>query len=210
MNLVRPAGVLVAGLMAALLAGCETTPPPAAPSRPAPPPPPPRAQTGPAPYRAADFAWSVGKGPGGVAGVVNYRTSTGERWSCSGQTVGLTPETDHSAERIGQLYGSRERAVQSVSAVLARSANAGRAEYGQFLRDTPCEAGDTFNFRELPDGAYFLIVRVHPPAGAGTDDLVIMQRVVVRGAVVRVSLPPGAGVAPQPARPAPPPPPRRR
>jgi hypothetical protein len=134
--------------------------------------------------------------------VVNYRASSGERWTCSGQTVGLTPDTPHSAERIAKLYGSSERAVQSVAQVLERSSSAGRAEYGQFLRDTACEPGDNFNFRDLPDGSYFLIVRVHPPAGAGPNDLVIMQRVAVRGNVVRLTLPPNAA-------PPPPPPPAR-
>ena len=210
MSRLRPVNLIAAGLLAALVAGCETTPTPPPKPAPKPAPAPPRVTTGPAPFRASDFTWSTGKGPGGITGVVNYRTAAGERWSCSGQTVGLTPETAHSAERIAQLYGSSERAVQSVSAVLARSATAGRAEYGQFLRDSPCEAGDAFNFRELPDGNYFLIVRVHPAAGAGPDDLVIMQRVAVRGAVVKLTLPPGApAAAPPPARPTPPPPRRR-
>lgn len=205
MRRLHPAGLLAVGLLTTVLAACETTP--AAQPRPGPAPTarptPPRPPSGPTPFRAADFAWSTGKGPGGISGVVNYRAGSGERWTCSGQTVGLTPDTPHSAERIAKLYGSSERAVQSVAQVLERSSTAGRAEYGQYLRDTACEAGDNFNFRELPDGSYFLIVRVHPPAGAGPTDLVIMQRVAVRGSVVRLTLPPNA------APPPPPPPPAR-
>jgi len=199
--------LLAAGLLASLLAGCETL----SPSTPPPPPrpiPPPRVQppSGPPPFRASDFAWSAAKGGGQIIGQVNYRARSGERWSCSGQTVGLTPEAPHSTDRITKLYGSNDHAIQSVAAVLARSATAGKAEYGQFLRDTACEANDTFNFKDLPDGGYYLIVRVHPPAGAGQDDLVIMQKVAIRGgSIVRLVLPPGAppAAATPPPRPAP-------
>jgi hypothetical protein len=173
------------------LAACQTpTPPPPAP------PPPPRAVAPPPPPPTPldEFAWSQRPGPNSLIGLIQYRPGANQTWTCAGQSVALTPETSYSRSRMATLYGSPERALQSVGAVRSRSAANPGLDYSRFVQTTTCDAQDGFSFRQLPDGAYFIIARVRQtrPAGAG-GDMVIMQRVELRGgAAVRMVLPQGA------------------
>jgi hypothetical protein len=186
----------------AVLAGCASVEPqrPQYPvSRPEPPPPPP-----PPPTPIEEFGWSRQPGANVILARVNYRPRAGERWSCAGQSVALTPETSYSRDRIASLYGSPNAAIQTLAQVRARSQAVGAGlDYAQFVRSTSCDARDSFSFQELPDGAWFVIVRVRPVNAAGQptgDGVVVMQRVEARGGVTRqVDLP---GSQPPPARPA--------
>jgi hypothetical protein len=187
---------LAAILAASLLAACETVAPPPL-SAPPPPPPPP-------PTPAEEFQWSTGRGANSLVATIAYRPSAAETWSCAGQAVALMPETSYSRGRMQTLYGSAERALQTVAQVRARSAANPGPDYSQFVRSTNCDAQDNFTFAGLPDGPYFIIARVRQtrPANAG-GDMVIMQRVDLRGGgPTRVTLPQG-GQAPGPARPSP-------
>jgi hypothetical protein len=188
-----------------LLVACETTPPPA-PPRPAPPPPPP-------PTPADEFSWSAARGANSLTAVVAYRPVVNEQWSCAGLPVALMPETSYSRGRMMTLYGSAERALQSVAQVRARSAVTSGPDYSQFVRSTACDAQDTFTFANLPDGPWFVIAQVRRGRTPGTPgEMVIMQRVELRGgAPVRITLPQGApppraaapAPAPRPAAPRP-------
>jgi hypothetical protein len=198
----------VAGLL--LLAACATAPPPPRAVAPPPPPPPP-------PTPAEEFAWSTVPGNNTLTGVMAYRPNAAEAWSCAGMgaAVALMPETSYSRGRILALYGSADRALQTVAQVRARSAANPGADYGQFVRSTSCDPSDTFTFTALPSGAYFIIARVRQtrPANGG-GEIVVMQRVELRGGqAIRVTLPqgmaPAAASPPPPARPAPRPAPRR-
>lgn len=169
----------------AILAGCETTPMPlAAAPRPisAPPPPPP-----PAVYRPEDFAWSVGTGQNAILGAVAYHPRPGEKWTCAGQSVGLTPATPYSIERMRTLYGSSVEAVASIAEVTERASAHPGANYGRFLRTTTCDERNEFAFNALPGGRYFLITRVrlagHAPGAPG--EMVLMRAVEVRGGQTR-------------------------
>lgn len=202
--------VLSAAALAALLASCATPPPPPRPlppPRPVAPPPPP-------PTPLEEFAWSERPGTNSLLGNISYRPAGAAVWSCSGQSVALTPETSYSRGRMITLYGSADRALLPVAEVQNRSrANPG-LDYSRFVDSTSCDPQDNFAFRDLPDGAYFIIARirqVRPPGNA--NDMVVMQRIELNGgAAVRIVLPQGAAPprppAP-PARPAPRPAPRR-
>jgi hypothetical protein len=179
--------VVLASAMAALLAACATAPPPAPPPRPIPPPPP--------PTPIEEFGWSTRPGANVLNGNITYRPAAGQTWSCSGQSVALTPETSYSRGRMLTLYGSADRSVQTVAAVRTRSAANPGMDYSQFVRSTTCDAQNNFAFRDLPDGAYHIIARVRqtaPPSNG--EGMVIMQRVEVRGGEnIRIILPqPGA------------------
>jgi hypothetical protein len=190
----------VAGLV--LLAACATTPPPRAAAPPPPPPPP--------PTPAEEFAWSTVRGSNTLIGALLYRPVSAEVWSCAGQAVALMPETSYSRGRIMALYGSADRSLQTVAQVRTRSAANPGADYSQFVRSTSCDPADTFTFNALPDGAYFIIARVRQiqPANGG-GEMVVMQRVELRGGqAVRLTLPQGVTPAPPPPPPRAPPPPR--
>ena len=191
----RPRLVLLAPAMLAglILAGCETIPPP--------PPPPPPAPVGPAQFNAADFAWSTQKGDNAIVGTVAYR-GRGLVWACAGN-IGLTPQTRYSRDRMVRLYGSDVEAVQPTAAVRSRTVAApAPPEYAQFVQSEKCDAQNGFVFRNLPDGAYFVIAPLHS-AQAGGEDVVVMDRVeVYRGMMLRLTLPraaasPAGAVAPR-------------
>lgn len=195
-----------AALAGVILAACASTPP-APPRAVAPPPPPP-----PPPTPAEEFAWSTVRGNNTLTGIMAYRPNPAtETWTCAGQAVALMPETSYSRGRIIALYGSADRALQTVAQVRARSAANPGADYGQFVRSIACDPADNFTFAGLPDGAFFVIARVRQtrPANTGAE-MVVMQRVELRGGqAIRVVLPQGMPAAPPPARPAPRPAPRR-
>lgn len=202
----RVLNIIAATAAATLLAACETMPVyPTTVARPAQPPPPPP----PPPTPAEEFAWSTVRGGNSLTVAIAYQPAAGQQWSCTGLTEALMPETSYSRGRMVSLYGSAERALQTVAAVRARSAANPGADYGQFVKTAPCDAQDNFTLAALPDGAYFVIARVKQtrPAGA-TGEMVIMQRVELSGGrAVRMTLPQGgAGHAAAPPAPAPAPP----
>ncbi len=198
----RALSVLTAAVaLSALLAGCANVEPqrPQYPiAKPAEPPPPP-----PPPTPIEEFAWSRQPGANVILARVAYRPRVGERWSCSGQSVALTPETSYSRDRIAALYGSSESAIQTVAQVRARNAAVGAGlDYASFVRSTTCDPQDRFAFQGLPDGSWFVIARVRPVNATGVptgDGVVVMQRVEIRGGVTRQIDLPTSQPAPAPA-----------
>ena len=168
---------------AGLLAACAETPlGPAAPGEAGPP-----QALGPAgPFDARDFAWSLRPGDGGIHGVLGYRAS-GQRFSCDGGDVILTPETAWSRRRMVILYGSATAAAIPVSIVRARTPSAPAGAYARFVRKATCDGANRFTFDGLPDGAWFVLTVARPAGGEG-ETMAIMRRVDVRGDVRMVSL----------------------
>jgi hypothetical protein len=190
--------------MAGLVAACETMPtaaPPPPPRAVAPPPPPP-------PTPADEFAWSTRPGQNNLSVAVDYRPAANQEWSCNSLVVALMPETSYSRGRMQTLYGSADRALQPAAAVRARSAANPGPDYGQFVRTTACDVQNSFAFTNLPNGAFYIIARLRQvrPANAA-NEMVVMQRVELRGGQTqRLTLPQGVVAArPAAARPAPPP-----
>src|SRR5258708_38877533 len=91
------------------------------------PPPPPRATSAPPSengvFRAGDFAWSQASGRNIVAGTLAFRPA-GKRYTCSGATVILTPETAWSRRRMVALYKSDLRAALPTDEVRPRTPQA--------------------------------------------------------------------------------------
>jgi hypothetical protein len=192
----RVAAFTALALAAGLLAACESapiTPPPLSPRAPPPPPPP--------PSPAEEFAWSTVPGNNSLTVTLAYQPAAGQVWGCSGLAEALMPETSYSRSRIAALYGSAERAVQTVGEVRTRSAANPGADYGQFVKTAACDAQNVASFANLPNGAYFIIAQVRPPRPPGAaPEMVIMQRIELSGGqAVRITLPQMAG--PAPARP---------
>ena len=155
---------------AAGLSACETAGPPA----PMPvPPPPPVVES----FRAADFAWSVPPGQNRIEGALGMRQGQ-VRYSCTGSTVILMPETAWSRRRVMILYGSATNATVPVDIVRARTPPA-PPEFGRYVRSGPC-TGDRFAFNGLADGAWFLITLARPTTPGG-GQVAVMRRVETYG-----------------------------
>lgn len=155
-----------------LLAGCETGP--REPWGPLPPPPP-------APPRN-EFEWSAANGANVIEGEAVWRHA-GRTFSCAGQSVGLTPETPYTRQRMIGLYGSDETAIRTVAEVQARSANVPQTrDYRAYVRSTQCDSHGRFEFRGLPDGGWYVIVRAASPAG---ESVVALRRAHAAGGETR-------------------------
>ena len=148
--MMRKLAVLSVGL---LLAGCETV------QAPTPPPPP-------LPTASLD-------------GVAQFHVTEDRTGTCSGFSVALVAETAKSRSRMTALYGSSEHVIDSVGTVKARSAGlpAGEPPIGS----AQCDSHGAFEFPRIEPGDYYLIAHLKLlPGGQAADDLVLLQRVVVR------------------------------
>jgi hypothetical protein len=155
-----------------LLAGCETTSGPPAP---------PRAEAPPSAtvFRTSDFSWSAVPGRGRIDGKLTYRRGE-QRYTCAGAAVILTPETLWTRRRMTILYKSPAFAALPVSEVRARTPSEPGEDYSAFVRRATCDAGDSFSFSGLPDGAWYVIT-VAKAVGAGSESMAIMRRVETKG-----------------------------
>jgi hypothetical protein len=143
-------------------------------------PPPPGPATGPAPFSAADFAWSQRAGTNSIAGSTAYRQGA-VRYSCAGATVVLTPETPWSRRRMAILYGSTDRAALPADEVRARTPSAPSGDVGPFVKRTTCDEGGRFSIGGLPDGGWFVITVAKPVGQPQGESVAVMRRVVTRG-----------------------------
>lgn len=169
----RPLALARAALVVAVLgvsvAACETT------GRPDYGPPPSTA------FNPGDFAWSTQPGRGAIDGSIGYRQQ-GQVLSCTG-SVALTPDTPYTRNRFQTLYGSTERAAIPEAIVRARTVPDPNADYRAFVRSATCQ-NNRFTFEGLPDGSWFAIA----PVSAGAERTVLMQRVMIRGGRVNVTM----------------------
>lgn len=161
--------IAVAALSGAVLAGCATVPADGPAGRPV-------------AFEAEDFAWSTRTGRNAISGKVEYRAQGGGAYACpAGASVGLTPDTPFSRQRIQRLYGSTVYAALPLETVRGRQGvEAATGDYSRFVRAVQCDAQGRFRFENLPDGAWFVIARARPVNGRG-QEMAIMRRVETRG-----------------------------
>jgi len=158
----------------ALLAACQTTPTRDEGPR----------TGGSTSFRAEDFAWSTAEGRNIVRGQVAYRSASKQAYTCAGGSVGLTPETAYSRQRISALYGSTSHAVVPLATLRSRQVAAAGGDYGRYVRTTTCDAQGRFSFTGLPDGGWYVIARARPTSGSG-EEMAIVRRVEARGGASR-------------------------
>ena len=172
------ARILTAVVIMGSLAACAPSLGPPPPSRMATMPP--RADDG--VFRAGDFAWSQAPGRNTLAGVLGHNSDN--RYSCTGATVVLTPETPWARLRMEVLYQSSQRAALPAEDVRSRQNLAPPGDSNPFVRRATCDANDRFTFPGLPDGSWYIVTIAKPAAGATGPALAIMRRVTTRGGKV--------------------------
>jgi hypothetical protein len=157
--------------LALLAAACSTT---GGPSLPGP------SGLADADFSAEDFEWSKAPGRNSVAGKLAYHQGP-TRFSCTGSTVVLTPETPWSRRRMSVLYGATGFAALPAEEVRARTPTAPAGDAGPFVRRTTCDAASEFSFTGLPDGAWYAITIARPAADPKAAGVALMRRIVTRG-----------------------------
>ncbi len=85
------------------------------------------------------------------------------------------------------LYGSANAAAAPVSIVRARTPTGDTGDYARFVRRTTCDESNRFAFRNLPDGAWFVIT-VAKPVGGGGEPVAVTRRVETHGGMTTISL----------------------
>ncbi len=168
------ARLIAAALVLAPLAACEPSYGPPPPGRSVMPPP-----SESAIFSAADFAWSKTVGRNILSGTLGPHAGP-LRYSCSGQTVVLTPETPWVRRRMSVLYRSAQYAALPTDDVRSRAGQAPPGDSEPYVRRALCDQTDHFSFTGLPDGAWF-VVTLAKPVGGGGPNLALMQRVITRG-----------------------------
>jgi len=149
------------------------------------PPPPPGGYGAPV-FRVRDFAWSTVPGPASIVGVLTYSAGP-VRYTCEGEDVILTPQTDWTRRRMMILYGSPASAAIPVDVVRSRIPSAPSGDYVRFVKKTTCDAQNRFTFSNLPDGSWFVIT-LGKPIGSRSGQVAVMRRVETRGGRHFVSL----------------------
>ncbi|NJC40316.1 hypothetical protein GGQ87_000574 [Brevundimonas alba] len=133
-------------------------------------------------FRADDFDWSTRSGSASIDGRIDYRRGV-QTFDCTG-SVGLTPDTPYTRNRIRTLYGSTDRAAVPEAIVRARTVADPSADYRGYVRSGTCENG-RFSFSGLPDGGWFIIA---PVSAGGDDRVVLMRHVDTRSGRISVTL----------------------
>ncbi len=134
---------------------------------------------GDATFRPTDFAWSQAPGRNSLAGALSHGGTV--RYTCAGATVVLTPETPWAARRMQVLYKSNERAALPVADVRSRQDQAPPGDSNPYVRRATCDEVDQFAFRNLPDGAWYVVTLAKPVNAPNAASLAIMRRVTTRG-----------------------------
>lgn len=138
------------------------------------------------PFNPQDFAWSTGRGPDSVTGILAYRRN-GAPYNCTGEDVLLIPETAWSRRRMIILYGSANMAAIPVSIVRARTPSAPPGDYARFVRRTRCDPQGRFDFQDLPDGAWYVVTVARPSDPAG-EPMALTRRVELHGTARTITL----------------------
>ena len=133
-------------------------------------------------FRAGDFAWSQAPGRNTLAGALGHAGPV--RYTCSGATVVLTPETPWATRRMTVLYKSGQRAALPADDVRSRQSQAPPGDSNPYVKRAACDAADHFSFTGLPDGAWYVVVLAKPVAPATGPNLALMRRVVTKGGKV--------------------------
>jgi hypothetical protein len=106
-----------------------------------------------------------------------FRTPSGERASCAGDSVALNAETPQTRERMIALYGSADHAMAPVWRIKTRSASLPKAVEAPLAGSARCDKAGDFALTGLAPGGYFLIARVKvAPPLHGDESFVIMRR----------------------------------
>jgi hypothetical protein len=135
-------------------------------------------------FRAGDFAWSQAPGHNTLAGSLGHAGPV--RYSCTGATVVLTPETPWATRRMSVLYKSSQRAALPADDVRSRQNQAPPGDSNPYVKRAVCDAADHFAFTNLPDGAWYVVTIAKPAAGSGGPTLAVMRRVTTHGGKITI------------------------
>lgn len=137
-------------------------------------------------FDANEIAWSTKQGGNTIVGTASLATDGGKARTCASLPVRLAPDSNYTRERVELLYGDTDEAfVDAKEAARARARSGARVTpaYEKALKASVCDARGRFVFKNLPDGAYYVMAPVvwRGKLGEVSEGGFFMQRVAVSG-----------------------------
>ena len=128
------------------------------------------------PFDPSLAAYIMDIGDNTITGQAFLRQRGGGVVTCAGASVFLVPQTPHSQERFGIIYGTITEPALGV-----RIADDADPRYLEFVRETTCDAEGDFRFVDVPDGEYFVQTRVDWVVASVRQGGPVMAPVTVSG-----------------------------
>ena len=140
-------------------------------------------------FSSHDVAWSKKPGENTIVGTAKV-ASSGQARTCASLPVRLAPDSDYTRERVALLYGdTKEAFVDAKQAARARekSGAAVTPAYEKAVKASTCDGSGRFVFKNLPDGAYYVMAPVvwRGKLGEVSEGGFFMQRITVAGGETR-------------------------
>lgn len=126
------------------------------------------------PWAAMD--WSLAKGANTIKGSAFLRTRGGEVRTCAGYPVHLLPSSPVTDKWIEEQFGAATGGMRPVK---------WRPKFGEYDRETDCDAQGNFQFGSLPDGRYHVIAQVEWEVARQRQGGLIARRLSVSEGQVR-------------------------
>ena len=140
------------------------------------------------PISPSEVDWARGSGANTVSGVALI-DANGRRYTCTGQSANLIPDTAYARARMTAIFGNTNKGMRAAS-LGAVKFERDDALYVSSLRTTRCDASGSFDFQRVPDGIWYVTSSVKWEGVSKVEGGSMMQRVNVRGGrQVMVSLP---------------------
>jgi len=139
-------------------------------------------------FDPAEVAWSKMPGKNTIEGSAALRTRGGEVRTCAGGAAQLIPSSAYADERVRLTYGDNQRGFHSTTTgsfeVLSRPPVADdkyTPTYQASMRNANCDAQGAFSFSSIPDGTWYVTVKVEWEVASQTQGGWLMQKVELKG-----------------------------
>lgn len=124
----------------------------------------------------AAMDWSQAKGVNAIKGSAFLRTRGGEVRTCAGYPVHLIPSSPITDKWAEATFGTPTGGLAQVR---------WRTMFGEYDRETTCDAQGNFQFDGLPDGRYHVVAKVEWEVARQVQGGLIARRLSVSGGSVR-------------------------
>ena len=135
------------------------------------------------PIASSELDWARRSGTNTVTGIALIETASATH-TCAGQSANLIPDSAYARARMTAIFGNATKGMRAASLGPVKFERDDPL-YVSTLRTTPCDAGGSFSFVRVPDGAWYVTSSVkwqRDEAGASqVEGGSLMQRVDVRG-----------------------------
>ena len=111
-------------------------------------------------FEYKDVEWVHEKGTAIVTGQAFLKTVGGDVKTCAGNTIKLVPSSAYSDERIKYVYGNSDTGYYPQMTFLGKRLPEAPSSYYEYVLNSICDANGNFEFNDVPEGNFYLLVPV--------------------------------------------------